>query len=154
MIKILFVCLGNICRSPMAEGLMKKKIKEAGYERFFHIESRATSTYEIGQPPHPKTQAILKRENASLINKTAQQISSHDFESFDMIIAMDQSNVFDLQRMYSHNHHKIYLLRDIDKNTKHEDVPDPYYSNRYEETFKMIDESLDAWVNHLKINME
>jgi protein-tyrosine phosphatase len=138
----------------MAEGLMKKKIKDAGYEHLFHVESRATSTYEIGQPPHPKTQAILKRENAMLDKKTAQQISSHDFEIFDYIIAMDQSNVINLKRMRSSQQHKIYLLRDIDPKTKNEDVPDPYYSGRYEETFKLIDESLDVWLNHLKNNVD
>lgn len=154
MMKILFVCLGNICRSPMAEGLMKKRINDAGYAHLFHVESRATSSYEIGRFPHPKTMQILQRENASLRNKRAQKIAESDFDNFDLIIGMDKENVQDLLRMKPDHKHKIYLLRDISLETANEDVPDPYYTGKYEETFCLIDESLEQWMNHFKKSLD
>src|SRR5690554_6297079 len=89
MIRVLFVCLGNICRSPMAEGLFKIMVEDAGFKEHFIIESRATSTYEIGNPPHPKTAIILEREKAQLKGKKSQQITQDDFQHFDYIIGMD-----------------------------------------------------------------
>ena len=150
MIKILFVCLGNICRSPMAEGLMKKYIHEEGLNHLIHVESRATSRYEIGNPPHPKTEAILKRENALLFGKYAQQINYQDFEIFDYIIGMDLENVATLKHIAKQHVKKVYLLRDIDELTKGEEVPDPYYSGYYEQTYQLISQSLKQWIDYLK----
>jgi protein-tyrosine phosphatase len=150
MKKILFVCLGNICRSPMAEGLMKKMIKDQELEKWITVESRATSSYEIGRPPHPKTMAILSREGAELTAKKAEQIKKEDFDSFDYIIGMDDQNVEVLKKMANQHAHKVYLFRDIDPNTQGEQVPDPYYSGKYEETFGLIQQSLIKWLEHLK----
>lgn len=150
MIKVMFVCLGNICRSPMAEGLFKKMIQDQGLEDRFEVESRATSRYEIGRPPHPGTQAILSREGAQLKDKHATQISSIDFDLFDVIIGMDNENVSDLKRMTKTHKDKVYLFRDIDPNARGEDVPDPYYSGRYEETFQLISKCLPLWLDKLK----
>jgi protein-tyrosine phosphatase len=149
MIRVLFVCLGNICRSPMAEGLLKKRIKDLGLENQIHVESRATSSYEIGNPPHRKTMAILNRENAKLIGKTAQLISTEDFNTFDYIIGMDLENIDNLKRIAGRYQDKIYLFRDIDESNKNEEVLDPYYNGQYEETYKLINDSLDKWINHL-----
>jgi len=150
MMRVLFVCLGNICRSPMAEGLFKKMINDQGLDDCIEVESRATSTYEIGRPPHPRTQAILSREGASLFDKRAKQISSNDFDSFDLIIGMDRKNIFDLKQMTNKHLNKIYLFRDIDPNALGQDVPDPYYSGRYEETFELISKTLPLWLEKLK----
>lgn len=149
MIKVLFVCLGNICRSPMAEGLMKKRLKELNLSESIHVESRATSSYEIGQPPHPKTNAILKREGALLTGKTAKRITQIDFEQFDYIIGMDMENVQDLKEKAGTHKDKIYLFRDMGSSIKGLEVPDPYYSGKYEETFNLINTSLDHWIHHL-----
>jgi protein-tyrosine phosphatase len=134
----------------MAEGLFKKLIRNEGLEKFIHVESRATSTYEIGRPPHPRTQAILHREDAMLVGKRAEQITHSDIESFDIIIGMDKENVMDLKHMTKDHHKKIYLFRDINPLTKDQDVPDPYYSGRYEETYQLIQESLPLWLERLK----
>lgn len=150
MINVLFVCLGNICRSPMAEGLMKKYIEEEGLSGVIHDESRGTSAYEIGQPPHPETMKILKREQAPLIGKRAEQIKSSDFIHFDFIIGMDHTNVRQLISKSGAYRHKVYLLRDIDPTTHGEEVPDPYYSGRYEETYQLLAPSLKQWLEHLK----
>ena len=102
--KVCFVCLGNICRSPMAEGLYQKRIRDLGLSHLISVESRATSSYEIGRPPHPGTAKILRRENAELVGKKAQRISMNDVEEFDIIIGMDQDNVNDLKRIAGKHH--------------------------------------------------
>ena len=96
MTKVLFVCLGNICRSPMAEGLLKKMVAEDGQSDRFLIDSAATSTYEVGRSPHKGTKKILEIENVDTSQMIARQITEEDFQRFDWIIGMDQSNVEDL----------------------------------------------------------
>lgn len=147
---ILLVYLGNICRSPMAEGLMNKKIKDLGLNKKILVESRATSSYEIGRSPHEKTQRILRREKAELSQKKAQRISQSDFETFDYIMGMDKENVADLKRLTKTYNYKIHLFRDINPLTKGEDVPDPYYSGNFDETFLLVNEYLDLWLDHIK----
>ncbi|MDY0075551.1 MAG: low molecular weight protein-tyrosine-phosphatase [Acholeplasmataceae bacterium] len=144
------MCLGNICRSPMAEGLMKKRLRELGLSEMIHVESRATSSYEIGRPPHPRTLAILNRENAPLPLKRAQRITPKDFETFDLIIGMDKKNVQDLSKMANHNRYKIHLYNQINQLTKDIDIADPYYTGRYEETFQAIDARMDEWIEYFK----
>ncbi len=148
--KVCFVCLGNICRSPMAEGLYQKRIRDLGLSHLISVESRATSSYEIGRPPHPGTAKILRRENAELVGKKAQRISTNDVEEFDIIIGMDQDNVNDLKQITGKHQHKIYLYRDIHPNTKGEDVLDPYYTGEYENTFQAIHEMIDLWMDHFQ----
>jgi len=150
MIKIVFVCLGNICRSPMAEGLMKKKVKDLNLSSHFQIESRATSTWEIGNPPHPKTQEILKRENANLYDKTAMQITKEDMIYFDVVIAMDHENARDLSFMFPDYSYKISLLRAINHDRDSLDVKDPYYTHKYEEVYKILNVDLDLWIKKFR----
>lgn len=147
MIHVLFVCLGNICRSPMAEGLFKKMVEDAGLREHFFIESRATSTLEIGNQPHPRTAIILEREKAQLIGKKSQQITQEDFQRFDYIIGMDHENIKHLKKHAGFNQHKVYLLRDIDPNQKDQIVPDPYYTGLYEDTYKLLKDGLKKWLN-------
>lgn len=150
MVKIAFVCLGNICRSPMAEGLMKKKIKDLGLEQHFHIESRGTSSWEEGNPPHPKTMVILKRVGAFLDAKYAKKITKADMEKFDWLIAMDHDNISDLNRRFPEFSHKIILLRSINQHVSYLDVDDPYYTNKYEEVYEILNHDLDLWIERFK----
>jgi protein-tyrosine phosphatase len=149
MIKVLFVCLGNICRSPMAEGLFKKLVKDMGYEECFHIESRGTSNWELGNPPHPGTIKILSRLNISTDYMSSEKIESKDFKEFDYIIGMDHDNVRYLKNQGKNYIEKIYLLRDVSLKTKGEIVPDPYYTGKYEETYQLLMESLLLWVEKM-----
>ena len=150
MLKIVFVCLGNICRSPMAEGLMKKKVNELGLDHHFHIESRGTSSWELGNPPHPKTQQILKRVGVNLEFKHAQKISYDDMLSFDVVIAMDFENVKDLKQMFPILSSKVVLLRSINLTETKLEVEDPYYTLKYEEVYQILDRDLDLWIEKFR----
>ena len=99
MHKILFICHGNICRSPMAEFVMKKLVKDAGREAEFEIASAATSTEEIGNPVYPPAKRKLAEHNIGCAGKTARQITQKDYEYYDYIIAMDHNNLRNLHRM-------------------------------------------------------
>ena len=133
MEKIVFVCLGNICRSPMAEFVMKNELTKAGLQTKYHIESRATSSWEHGNPIHSGTQLLLKQEKIPFDKeKTSQKISLEDFSAFDQIIAMDHSNVQDLKKMAPADlHYKIKMLLE-------EDIPDPWYTGDFEETYRLV----------------
>ena len=135
MIKVLFICHGNICRSPMAEFLFKDYINKKGLKDCFYIESAATSTEEIGNPVHYGTKRILDRFNIDYSKKRAYQITKEDVRYFDYIIAMDKNNMRNLERMFGNNP-KFSLL--LDYPGLHRDVLDPWYTGDFESTFKDI----------------
>ena len=134
MHKILFVCHGNICRSPMAEFVMKKMVKDAGREAQFEIASAATSTEEIGNPVYPPARRILAEHGISCAGKTARQMTRQDYDYFDQIIAMDRNNLRNLKRMFGEDtQHKISLL--MDYTHRPGDVADPWYTGDFEATW-------------------
>lgn len=144
MTKVLFVCLGNICRSPMAEGLMKKYSEEQ--QLGLVIDSAATSRWEVGNPPYSGTQEIFKRENIDFSGMYARQIQSKDFEEFDWIIGMDHQNVEDLMRLApSGTEEKIHLYMEVVPGKEEQAVPDPWYTGNFEETYQMLSEGLSLW---------
>jgi len=149
MTKVLFVCLGNICRSPMAEGMFKKMLIDKGLETEFIVESRATSTWELGNPPHPGTRKILERIGYDWRGMKARQIDALDYAHFDYIIGMDYENVNYLVKQAGTYADKVYLMRDVNEKTKNQDVPDPYFNNKHEETFLLLQESLEHWFEKL-----
>ncbi|HFU4500775.1 TPA: low molecular weight protein-tyrosine-phosphatase [Streptococcus suis] len=138
MKKIVFVCLGNICRSPMAEFVMKNLTDN------LHIESRATSSWEHGNPIYPGTQQILQEYGIPYDQtKTSQQISQTDFEEFDVIIGMDSNNVRDLRKMApAHAQDKIFQFAE-------KSVPDPWYTGDFQETYRMVKQGCQTWLEKL-----
>ncbi|EIQ80870.1 UNVERIFIED_CONTAM: low molecular weight phosphotyrosine protein phosphatase [Streptococcus canis] len=140
MKKVCFVCLGNICRSPMAEFVMKTLASSDA----ILVESRATSSWEHGNPIHSGTQSILATYQIDYdVTKRSQQISLADFETFDYIIGMDNQNVQDLQKMSHHQwDSKIHLFRDGG-------VPDPWYTGDFEETYQLVIEGCQDWLRQL-----
>ena len=134
MHKILFVCHGNICRSPMAESVMKKMVKDAGREAQFEIASAATSTEEIGNTVYPPACRILAEHGIGCAGKTARQMTRQDYDYFDQIIAMDRNNLRNLKRMFGEDtRHKISLL--MDYTHRPGDVADPWYTGDFEATW-------------------
>lgn len=148
--KILFVCHGNICRSPMAEFIMKDLLQKSHMESLFHIESAATSTEEIGNSVYPPAARILQRHGIFPRGKTARQISRFDFDSSDYIVLMDKNNLSNLRRLFGdaykwdeagRPHHerrlkKVSFLMDY-TDTPH-DVADPWYSGDFTATWDDI----------------
>lgn len=139
MVKLVFVCLGNICRSPMAEFVMKNLTDQ------LEIESRATSNWEHGNPIHPGTQKILQKHGIAYDEtKTSQQISDTDFAYFDYIIGMDASNIKDLKKMApSAYHDKILPFEEVS-------VPDPWYTGDFDETYDMVLKGCKKWLHRLE----
>ncbi|MBR4156991.1 MAG: low molecular weight phosphotyrosine protein phosphatase [Bacteroidales bacterium] len=138
-IKILFVCLGNICRSPMAEFVMKDIVEKERLSHEFEIASAATSTYEIGNPVYPPARQKLAEHGICCAGKTARQITKKDYEYYDYIVAMDQSNIRNLKTMLGDDKQgKISLL--MDYTSRPADVADPWYTGDFQATWEDVNE--------------
>lgn len=148
--KVLFVCLGNICRSPMAAAIFKHKIQQQGLS--YQCDSCGTGDYHIGGPADQRTLAVAQK-NGVKVNHTARQLSDADLDEFDYIFAMDKSNQFNIQRLPSAqtHKHKIKLIRVYDPNGLG-DVPDPYHGTEkdFQEVFEMLNRSIDQFINQLQ----
>ena len=148
--RILFVCLGNICRSPMAEFVMKDMVAKAGLVDRFHIESAATSTEEIGNSVYPPARSILAEHGISCKGKTARQMTRADYDRFDMIIGMDRWNLRNMQRICGGDPEgKIHLLMDF--TSRPGDVADPWYTRNFEATWRDVVEGCKGILNALGI---
>lgn len=148
MIRVLFVCHGNICRSPMAEYLLKDTVKQKHLEDQFFIESAATSSEEIGNPVHFGTKRILNSLGIDCSKKVARKIQLEDFDRFDYIIGMDQYNLKNLKRFFN-TEQKIYSL--LDFADLHRDIKDPWYTGNFQETYEDICLGIDAFLQFVSI---
>jgi protein-tyrosine phosphatase len=137
-IHILFVCMGNICRSPMAEAVFKQMARAAGLSESFDVRSAATSMWEIGNPPHPGTRAVLQQHNISLDPaKRSVQLRRSDLAQVDYLVAMDYENVVDLRRL-SNGMARVHRLMEFAGPGYPDDVPDPYYDGNFEYVFDLV----------------
>ncbi|MFY3791173.1 low molecular weight protein-tyrosine-phosphatase [Ureibacillus sp. MALMAid1270] len=150
MIKVLFVCLGNICRSPMAEAVMRDLIEKNGQSDKIKVDSAATSSWHIGESPHKGTLSKLREFNITTSGIKARQLQKDDFEKFDYIIGMDSNNVRNIRDMLGQpDHPKIFRFLDLTDHKK--DVPDPYYTGDFQETYELV---LDGCQALLKIILD
>ena len=142
-ISVLFVCMGNICRSPTAEGVFRHHASEAGLSDRVFIESAGTHAYHVGEPPDRRAIAAAERRGVSLRDLRARRVSDADFDRFDYIIAMDEDNVARLQEQGSPEHHaKVRLFLEFSSSGK-QDVPDPYYGGAagFERVLDLVEEA-------------
>lgn len=148
MASVLFVCLGNICRSPMAEGMFLHKLAARGLTAQHRVASAGTAAHHVGEPPDPRTQAVLAKHGARCPSRAA-QVSAQDFERYDWVLAMDRSNLAELRRRCPPaSLHRLHLALDP---VGGGDVPDPYYGGPegFDEVYALLGPALDAWLDRL-----
>ena len=138
MIKVLFVCHGNICRSPIAEFVLKDMVKKHHLENQFHIESAATSYEEIGNPVYPPARRVLATHGSSCDGKRARKLVKKDFEDFDYLIAMEEYNLRNIRREFGANlTERVSLL--LDYTDRPGDIDDPWYTGKFDLTYDEIE---------------
>lgn len=150
---VLFVCLGNICRSPLAEGVFRHLVDEAGLTDRFEIDSAGTGSWHVGERPDSRATVVAQQHGVGLDSR-ARQVVPGDLERFGHIIAMDQENLRGLQRMAdaAGSDAEIRLLRDYDSEGEGEDVPDPYYggASGFETVYEMVARSCRELLSRLQ----
>ncbi len=151
MIHVLFVCLGNICRSPMAEAIFRDQVKKEGLENRIKVDSAGTGDWHIGKPPHQGTREILKAKSISDEGLLARQIKASDLNEYDYIIAMDTENVKNIKKLGVHSS-KVTIKRLLDfvDDQAQTDVPDPYYTGNFDEVYELISEGCKRLLHEIK----
>jgi len=148
MIKILFVCHGNICRSPMAESIMKHLLAERGLSGAFRVDSAAVSSEELGNPVYPPAQRELQRRGLGRSDHRAWQISRSDYDDWDLFLCMDRSNVRWLLRTLGGDPEgKVHLVTEYTGNTR--EIEDPWYTDRFDHVYDELWVSCEALLNTL-----
>ena len=151
--RVLFVCLGNICRSPTAHGMLEFLVVEAGLTDRIEVDSAGTGSWHIGDPPDERSQAAAKRRGLDLSRQRARQVIVADFEAFDFVIAMDENNLADLEAMCpSEYRERLGLLMDYAPESGVRAVPDPYYGggNGFERVLDLVESACKAFLKELR----
>lgn len=149
MKKVLFVCLGNICRSPMAEALMRDLVEKEGLSEQISIDSAGTGSWHIGNPPHEGTLKILNKKNIRTDGMTARQFTKEDFSEFDYIVAMDESNIENMYKM-TELQDQPHVFRLLDLTDDRKDVPDPYFTGDFQETYDLVTKGCQALLEKIQ----
>ncbi|MEO0338011.1 MAG: low molecular weight protein-tyrosine-phosphatase [Bacteroidota bacterium] len=145
--KILCVCLGNICRSPLAEGILQAKVLERGLD--WEIDSAGTGAYHIGDLPDPRSIRTARQKGIDITDQRARQIQAKDLKDFDLILTMDQSNYRNVLTLNQSGtlHTKVRPIMSFLPNSPEQDVPDPYWDdNGFEQVYQMLDAATDALI--------
>ena len=152
--KILMVCLGNICRSPLAEGILQHKVNEAGLS--WKVESAGTNSYHIGEPPHHLSQKVAQLNGINICDQRARRFKPSDLEEYDLLYAMSKDVIADMKTMAGNQwqQEKVKLLMDELHPGQQKDVPDPWYGPEpgYHEVYKMIEAACEKILKKAQIN--
>ncbi|SEO12753.1 protein-tyrosine phosphatase [Terribacillus saccharophilus] len=139
MINVLFISLGNICRSPMAEAIFRKRIDEAGLSGFVTVDSAGIGHWHEGKEMHPSARALLGQKGISMGNHTAKQVQAEHLEAYDYIIVMDQLNLQDLSAIAPAYTDRYQLFSDFIPERAGEDIEDPFFTDEFEAVFEMLE---------------
>ncbi|PWQ92818.1 low molecular weight protein-tyrosine-phosphatase [Leucothrix pacifica] len=153
MTNVLFICMGNICRSPTAHGVFEHKVAEQGLSDQINVDSAGTHAYHIGEAPDPRSQAMARSRGYDLSAQRARQVETSDFTAFDYLIAMDRANYDNLLKIAPEDQkHKVHLCLSFAKNRPETEVPDPYYNDGFDDVLEMIEDASDGLLDHIKNN--
>jgi len=148
--KVLFVCMGNICRSPTAEGSFRSIVSKQELSDFFEIDSAGTHAYHIGNPPDKRSQQTARKYGVELSNQRARQVRESDFYYYDYIIAMDMDNIKILRSICpTDSQSEIKLLLDYLPDASFQSVPDPYFEGKFDEVFEMVYAACTSFLENL-----
>lgn len=151
-VKVLFVCMGNICRSPTAEAVFRHYVGEAGLDGQIHIDSAGTHDYHIGDPPDPRTQQAALRRGYDMSALRGRQVESSDFSCFDYVLAMDNANLSILQRLRPDDvQSHLGLFLDFAGRHQEREVPDPYYGGKegFERVLDMVEDAAQGLLKQI-----
>lgn len=167
-IRILFVCLGNICRSPMAEAVMRKLVQDNGLSEQVEVDSAGTGDWHLGKPPHEGTRRILSDRNISYEGMSARQVVPVDFEQFTYIVCMDSSNISNVRALlkeakeretgrfhpYAGSKEQLFTFMELLPKQGIQDVPDPYYTGNFDYVYELVEAGCQALLIKIKADME
>jgi len=157
-VRVLFVCLGNICRSPLAEGVFRDKVRAAGLDGIIDIDSAGTGAWHVGNPPDRRMMATAKRQGVDISAQRARQFVDTDLADFDHILAMDKSNLHDILFLAAGDDfgHRVTLFRQWDPEPGDYEVPDPYYGGDagFEHVYEIVDRTAEALLKGLAAHYE
>jgi protein-tyrosine phosphatase len=150
VINVIFVCLGNICRSPLGEGVFRELVRQRGWEHLFHIDSAGTAAYHAGEAPDPGSRKVAKKHGISIDEQRARPFTSADLDRWDYIIAMDASNHANIMKL-GKNRGELFLMREFDPVEKGGSVPDPWSlgDNAFQESFDIIHRSCEKLLDYI-----
>ncbi|HEX5364753.1 MAG TPA: low molecular weight protein-tyrosine-phosphatase [Gallionella sp.] len=149
-IAVLFVCMGNICRSPTAEAVFRQYVENAGLSEKIEIDSAGTHDYHIGAPPDLRTQQAAQQRGYDMSNLRGRQVEAGDFDRFDYVLAMDQANLAILQRLAGQGEPELFL--DYARHHAEREVPDPYYggADGFERVLDMVEDAAEGLLQHIR----
>lgn len=153
MVKVLFVCMGNICRSPTAHGVFRTLLEREGLSHLIATDSAGTHAYHVGNPPDKRAQATALGRGVDLSDLVARRVEAEDFEAFDYVLAMDQDNYISLCEICPDQHvDKISLLMDFAPGMRTREVPDPYYggSSGFDRVFDLVEAAAEGLLEEIR----
>jgi protein-tyrosine phosphatase len=153
LIRVLFVCMGNICRSPTAHGVFESLVQRSGLAHRIEVDSAGTHAYHVGEPPDARSQQVAKGRGVDLSGQRARRVQPDDFRHFDYLVAMDRDNYRELQRICPAGlENKLRLFMEFAPESGVQEVPDPYYggSGGFERVFRMVEEAADGLLEKLR----